>query len=616
MQLLYVYIGGYIEVNSGPYAGDVTDEAYRVFKDVQLNFSNKFIFNLDEFNVLNLEINKDYIPNFFDQDGVIKSVSAIIGKNGTGKTSIIELIKWLQPDNIDKIPYKLILVYGSIEDGTDQRFTIKKNDEINCHLSNKFSDLIKIKEFYRHNSGVTKGLENYESTTEIERLKQIYYSPIFEVQFSNLAAEYEVYGDTNFIDISTNFLLEKDAEDSINGNAQSLTAREVLTRHKLMDVERQYELIKVTPEFENLLRFKKPEYIELIIDSSDYRFIKDWVKIQEFDSAFPKDVTLFFPTAQNHFSFHLLKHAIYNLIRESFPTTLDFDFEINELNLSIPEVTQDQSLKEWIEEFRQNLETSKFHFLLKLLERVDFVLLFFDLDEPDKRFRYANNTRCRLNLKGDDEIIEKYFKTKNLSGFIHFDWKYNFHNNGQLSSGEKAKFNLFSRFHSVLKKADWQSKDLSNVLILIDEGDTLFHPEWQRTYLNDLLKGLNLIFKDTKSIQIILTTHSPFVSSDLPWYNIIRLDKDEKTELTRVDYNNDNPTFAANIHDLFADSFYMDKGFVGEFAKNKINDLYDRISEITKGDNPDLFRKEIDIIGEPFVKYSLHEHLKNRINQL
>lgn len=67
-------------------------------------------------------------------------------------------------------------------------------------------------------------------------------------------------------------------------------------------------------------------------------------------------------------------------------------------------------------------------------------------------------------------------------------------------------------------------------MILIDEGDTLFHPEWQRTYLNDLLKGLKIIFKNTSSIQIIFTTHSPFVTSDLPWYSIIKLDKYEKVD--------------------------------------------------------------------------------------
>lgn len=82
--------------------------------------------------------------------------------------------------------------------------------------------------------------------------------------------------------------------------------------------------------------------------------------------------------------------------------------------------------------------------------------------------------------------------------------------------------------------------------------------------------------------------------------------------MTKVNYNNDKPTFAANIHDLFADSFYMDKGFVGEFAREKINDLFERIFKISKEDEILLIEKEIRLIGEPFVQMSLLKHLENQ----
>ena len=616
MQLLYVYVGGYIEVNDGPYKGDVSDEPYRTLKDIELNFSNKFIFNFDEFNILDVKRNDSYIPDFFDDEKIIKCVSAIIGKNGTGKTSIIELIKWLQPDNLHNVPYKLILVYGNIELETDQVFTVLKNNELNCELSQVFSKSTEISEFYRHNQGVLKGLEPFTLPKGIEYLKQIYYSPIFEVQFSNLQAEHEVFGNENIVDISTSYLLEKDAEDSINGNPQALTSREVLVRHKLSDVERQYIVWKTSDEFEKLLGFKKPEFIELIIDPSDYRYIKDWNGVKEFNLIFPENVTIFFPSAQNHFCFHLLKHAIYNFIRESFSYVSNSDLEIAKLKSAIPQIGKGQLLKEWIHDYRKNLESYKFPYQQKLLERIDFVLMFYDLDVPDKRFRYANNTRCRLHVLNEEQILNKYFETKNLSGFLHFDWKYNLHNNGELSSGEKAKFNLFSRFFSVLKKAEWQDKKLENLLILVDEGDTLFHPEWQRNFFNDFIKGLKLIFTKTDSIQLIFTTHSPFVSSDLPWYSIIRLNKEKETGMTSVEYNNDVPTFAANIHDLFKDSFFMEEGFVGEFAKGKINSLYDRISEMKKSENAGILLNEIELIGEPFVKHSLTEHLRNRLTEL
>jgi len=621
MQLLYVFIGGHVEVEDGPYAGEVTDTPYKVFKNEELNLSNKFILSFNkETNILDIKLNEQFLSSFFDSDDKIKSVSAIIGKNGTGKTSIIELIKWLQADNLHKIPYKLILVYGNIGAGINQEFTVLKNDELNCELSQNFSDLIEIKEFYSHNKGVRKEFETYESTPEIAHIKQIYYSPVFEVQFLNIKGEHEVFGDGSLIDISTSGLVESDAEGSINGNPLQLTSRQVLVRHKMADVERQYELIKDVNEFENLLGFEKPNFIEVIIDTSDIKFIESWEKVIEFNQAYPNDVTRFNPTAQNYFSFHLLKHSLYNLFRE-FPSNtklINRDEQITKIIEAIPRVDEGMNLQQWINLFKQNCANANLFFQARLNQRFDLALSFLELDIPDKRFRYADNTRARLNISNiqENKILLNYFDTKNLTGFIHLDWKYNFYNNGQLSSGQKAKFDLFSRFHSVLKKAERRSQDLSNILILIDEGDTLFHPEWQRTFLNDLFKGIKMIFNESDSIQFVVTTHSPFVSSDLPWYSVIKLDKDEETGLTRVEYDKSKPSFAGNIHDLFKDNFYMEKGFVGEFARTKINKLYKRISDIGEDDDPIKFKNEIALIGEPFVQFSLNQHLENKLNQL
>ena len=79
-----------------------------------------------------------------------------------------------------------------------------------------------------------------------------------------------------------------------------------------------------------------------------------------------------------------------------------------------------------------------------------------------------------------------------------------------LSSGEMGMLNLFSRLLSSFKQRGIPS------LIILDEVETSFHPEWQRRFLNRLLSFLSYLLSKEDSVQIIYTTHSPITLSDLP----------------------------------------------------------------------------------------------------
>lgn len=58
-------------------------------------------------------------------------------------------------------------------------------------------------------------------------------------------------------------------------------------------------------------------------------------------------------------------------------------------------------------------------------------------------------------------------------------------------------------------------------------------------------------------------------------------------------------TFAANIHTLYNNSFFLDGVPIGEFAKHKIEAIYDRI-ESGQIDNNILY--DIYRIGEPILR--------------
>jgi hypothetical protein len=175
-----------------------------------------------------------------------------------------------------------------------------------------------------------------------------------------------------------------------------------------------------------------------------------------------------------------------------------------------------------------------------------------------------------------------------------------------LSSGEMAFLTLMSKFLSNISDLD-----VMNPLILIDEGELGLHPQWQKQYLNILLEFLPKIFKN-KNVQLILTTHSPFLVSDLPKENIIFLKRDKEGKCEVSDLKDHKATFGANIHTLFSDSFFMQGGLIGEFAKKKI----DRVIALLQSDKEltEAEQKECEFIvskiGEPIVQRELEKKLK------
>ena len=73
-----------------------------------------------------------------------------------------------------------------------------------------------------------------------------------------------------------------------------------------------------------------------------------------------------------------------------------------------------------------------------------------------------------------------------------------------LSSGERALINLFSRLYDLI-----QSKNIEkeNIILLIDEIDLYFHPDWQKQLINKLIEFFKIYFKD-KKIHLIFTANT------------------------------------------------------------------------------------------------------------
>jgi predicted ATP-binding protein involved in virulence len=206
----------------------------------------------------------------------------------------------------------------------------------------------------------------------------------------------------------------------------------------------------------------------------------------------------------------------------------------------------------------------------------------------------------------------------------------------KLSFGEKSLLNLYSTLYEFTLGKN-HTRESENYLLILDEADLGYHPLWKRKYIDalnrtlpEIFNGLNVkVFDNIKKkkinsqlkkpkIQLIFTTHDPLTLSDLPNYSIVFLKKmGSFSEVLKID-DQERPTktFGANISNLLSDSFFINEGLIGDFAKDKIekvivklnklldlknNNVYIDISEEKKI----LIKETIEIIDEPIIKMKL-----------
>lgn len=216
----------------------------------------------------------------------------------------------------------------------------------------------------------------------------------------------------------------------------------------------------------------------------------------------------------------------------------------------------------------------------------------FNFEDPEKR-QLLKDLINNFHSDTEDVIHEIY-------RLFELRWK-------GLSSGEISLLNLLGRTSSI-------TVDLGNekdTILLIDEVDLGLHPEWQRLWISKIRPLLSDLF--SKNAQLIVTTHSPILLSDVPKSDIIYLSPNDENK----------ETFAQNIYDLFNSSFILDN-VQGEFSTNYIKDIakvfspgkiHDNIPKFLEKyfvnieeNSTDQFKKAIKLIGEPIVRnHFLHK---------
>jgi len=497
-------------------------EEYKNIKKQGFNFSPQFECSYNEVTQeLTINEKKDYV-NIFPKN---INMTAIVGENGSGKSSILESLKIYLPESKPFLPLHYIKIIKKLE-----HWYIISNIDTIKNISNLTltpmspHELINNIHYYKYSLDINESSHvDFPSTPFASPAEGIHMEDtrlLIQYIKNNVQhkKEFGTYFEPSECTISINKLISKNI-DTILGDV-------------IFQIENEHNFILYIYKF----------ILIIIMSSSLNRNIQEKINekyLQEIIKEF----------LNNNQSFGRYPSISDNLAseQETVKKLINYINKLKQLELK-------KNITERYSTFYINT-----NFLLKHFFILEDLPQLYDIDYIDK--------------------------VKQIS--------YN-----DISSGEKSILRIRFYIESIINKHQG-----SNNIFLIDEPDNDMHPNWQKK----LISYLTNVFKDSETnFHFIITTHSPFLLSDIPQEYIIFL---EKGKQVYPDIN----TFGANIHTLLSHGFFMKEGLMGEFAEGKINIAIKYLNQKTLSDNEiEYCENIISIIGEPVLRRQLQKMLDSK----
>lgn len=143
-----------------------------------------------------------------------------------------------------------------------------------------------------------------------------------------------------------------------------------------------------------------------------------------------------------------------------------------------------------------------------------------------------------------------------------------------------------------------------HVCLVFDEVELYFHPDYQRRFLSMLIESLSWTKIDRRkirSIHILIATHSPFILTDVLTERTLYLKEGQREKVKAQ-------TFGGNYYDLLDNSFFFQTTAIGEISARAIRRWIKRHDENLKT----VTEEEMGMVGDPFVRdYLKIDHSKN-----
>lgn len=537
----------------------------------------------------------------------------------------LEIINNYVNDKIEKNNRHSMFLSTSLFNNVNSYFKENKKAEIFEEDRDKlFIKLLKIKEI--ENEEELKGVKYFKISTIINVMYD-FYTEIDTLHIEDEDFRNELYNI---------FILKKEKINEININNFDKIVKCLLVKIK-------GELFKLKDQQHKKIETKLSEIkleqdrIVKILDKISTTYINknlDSIAIEEILLLVLKDFHSNSNIQKVGFNEEACKNTIHEavenyMVENNVASNINFDIVKNiidyDFKIDYKVIKQEEdSINKIIND--KDLELKNYIKFIDCLKRFDNIDKNINGDLGLISVKLTNN-----NLKFLDKFINAYYAASKRD-YYNFSWSNKIdEKKRELSSGEEAMFKMYARLYNKIKEV-YSVKQLDfderrkSLVILMDEPEVYLHPEWQRELINNLIGYFKEIYNSYR-VQIILTSNTPFLISDLPRENIILLNKVEidNSDKYKIEVNNQllEKTFGQNINTLLRKSFFINST-IGEFSKNKINELIlalkpikdsksnnfiyptsNQILESTKLKSIEEVDKMINLIGEPIIREKL-----------
>jgi predicted ATP-binding protein involved in virulence len=419
-----------------------------------------------------MKINSIKIENLFEilnYDISFKTnenVLIITGPNGFGKTMVLNIIFNLFNR---KFIFFQKLVFEKITLCLDENIKIKISKSIEeGKPKTSFSFIeneVEIEKFDYSNKLEHNSERIIQSFLPIRKIAPDKWRDLRTERIVSSDDLFDEYADQLPDEISKNISrIKSERVNAIIDSIQVHLIREQRLFKKAKNIERNYRGEKEQNVMIETIQTYAEELMQLILEFSQ----KSFTKTQELDSSYPKRLT-----DENNILTKEEYEKRYNILKIKQKKLTKFGLYESKQEFLAYNDSDAKALSVYIKDFESKL--SVFDELLDKLELFTSIL-------NERRFTFKS-----ININHTKGFYFETIKGKELEL-------------NQLSSGEQ---------HEVVLLYELIFNVKPDILVLIDEPEISLHINWQKEFLNDLIKIIKI-----QNIQVIVATHSPSIIND------------------------------------------------------------------------------------------------------